>query len=79
MLEEGVVRSRHETTTPPAPRLRVPFARRRGSFDVATYDRLTVLTREIRRLVNVGVAVTLHIGPETYIGNEKVEAMLRWV
>jgi len=56
--EEGAPGAR---ALPPRGAARTALQRRR-SFDAATYDRLRVLTTELRRLVAAGVPVELHLG-----------------
>ena len=63
-----------------APRgYRKPFAERRRAFDLATYDRLTVLTRELRALVNEERAVDLYVSAEAPLDRAKLRTMLRWI
>jgi DNA polymerase III subunit epsilon len=47
--------------------------------DVAAYDRLTVLTREIRRLVSEGREVVLEIPPEHRLDRTRLARVLRWI
>jgi DNA polymerase III subunit epsilon len=49
------------------------------SIDVAAYDRLTVLTREIRRLVSEKREVALQITPDHRLGAAGLARVLRWI
>ena len=62
-------------------RYRKPFAERRRAFDLATYDRLTVLTREIRALVALGKErdVELYVAACAPVDSAKLRTMLRWI
>jgi DNA polymerase-3 subunit epsilon len=48
-------------------------------FDIAAYDRLRVLTTEIRRLVDEGRDVELSLGPEVRLDRGRLAKMLPWV
>ena len=77
VIEQGRVRSRHERFP-----LYKSFDERRRSFDLDTYDRLTVLTQEIRRLVSEDRPLRLHLGPSatlTPLTNDQLRARLRWI
>lgn len=60
-------------------RRRPSFAARRASFDLDTYDRLTVLTQEIRRLSSEARPLRLHVGPSPPLEKARLEAHLRWI
>ncbi|GMR21748.1 MAG: hypothetical protein BMS9Abin37_0063 [Acidobacteriota bacterium] len=85
VIEQGRVRSRHHrfiheqdaTSAHAAPCRR--FDERRRSFDLDTYDRLTVLTKEIRRLVSEDRPLRLHVGPSATLTNDQLRARLRWI
>jgi hypothetical protein len=74
VIERGQIRSRRE---------RFPFCKgfdeRRRAFDLDTYDRLTVLTKEIRRLVSENRPLRLHVGPSTTLTIDQLRARLRWI
>ena len=54
-------------------------AERRRSFDVAAFDRLRVLTTELRSLVDGAGDVELRLGPFARLSRKRVRAVLRWV
>jgi len=54
-------------------------AERRRSFDVAAFDRLRVLTTELRSLVDGAGDVELRLGPYARLSRKRVRAVLRWV
>jgi DNA polymerase-3 subunit epsilon len=55
------------------------LAQRRTVFDVATFDRLRVLTTELRRLADEAAAVELRLGPHAALFRRRLQAVLRWV
>ena len=83
VLENGRVQARHrwtgERNVPLSRSIETPVAERCHYFDLATYDRLIVLTREIRRLLSDGQPIALHIGRAREIGVDRLRAMLRWI
>jgi len=52
---------------------------RRKNFDLVTYDRMRVVTTELRRLVSRGRRVELRLGPKMILSASKLEKTLRWV
>jgi DNA polymerase-3 subunit epsilon len=56
-----------------------PPAERRAAFDVATFDRLRVLTTELRRLATEAASIELRLGPHTRLSRARLQAVLRWV
>ena len=52
---------------------------RQRCFDVKTYDRMRVLTTEIRRLVSEKRAVELRLSPTSVLRKNELERMLAWV
>jgi hypothetical protein len=56
-----------------------PPAERRAAFDVATFDRLRVLTTELRRLAAEAPTVELRLGPQARLSRRRLQAVLRWV
>ena len=83
VLEGGAVQHRldlSEAEPPPAPPKSVrPFAERRRRFDLESYDRMTVLTQEIRRLLSEGREPTLRLGSENLVESSRLERLLKWV
>ena len=78
VIEEGQIRSRQDRFTA-HPATYTTFDERRRSFDLDTYDRLTVLTKEIRRLVSEERPLRLHVGPSATLTNDQLRARLRWI
>ncbi|MBD3422561.1 MAG: hypothetical protein GF398_20790 [Chitinivibrionales bacterium] len=59
--------------------LRRAHSSRRRDFDIACYDRMRVLTAELRRIVKSGRKVYLHVGPQSCLSAECVAQLLQWV
>ena len=57
----------------------IPPQHRRQNIDLNTYDRLRVVTTELRRLISEGRPVELCLGPNVIMGNHQLEKALRWV
>jgi DNA polymerase III subunit epsilon len=56
-----------------------PFAERRASFDVATFDRLRVLTTELRALADGAAGLDLRVGAHARLSTRRLGTVLRWV
>jgi DNA polymerase-3 subunit epsilon len=56
-----------------------PPRQRRRNIDLTTYDRLRVVTTELRRLVSETRRIELRLGPAAMMGNQELERALRWV
>jgi DNA polymerase III epsilon subunit-like protein len=56
-----------------------PSLRRRPPFDRRTYDRLRVLTTELKRIVRDGGSVSVHWGPRRALAPERAAGVLRLV
>jgi hypothetical protein len=65
-------------TQPAGPRVR-PRLERLRCFDAATYDRLRVLTTELRRLVAEGKELELRLGPYVTLDRVALARRLFWV
>jgi hypothetical protein len=52
---------------------------RRASFDVAAFDRLRVLTTELRPLAARDSSVELRLGRHAHLSRARLRAVLRWV
>jgi hypothetical protein len=69
----------------PGARLPVPpgharsLVMRRATFDVATFDRLRVLTTELRTLVKTADSVELRLGLHARLSRRRLSTALRWV
>lgn len=71
-------RAEHKGGTPPIP----PSWQhddRAQSFDIATFDRLRVLTTELRRIATAGGEVTVRLGPRRILAGDRLRKLLRWV
>jgi hypothetical protein len=70
-----------EQEIPTPPDYRLSFAARRKNFDVMTYDRLRVLTTELRRLVSgeVDRHVRLRLSPKVELRRQQLLNLLQWV
>lgn len=66
-------------TAPPPPGWRRAPLQRMRRFDSASYDRLRVLTTEIRRVVGEGAPVTVCLGPGQRLGSRALARRLFWV
>jgi len=55
------------------------LAERRAGFDVAMFDRLRVLTTELRALAAHAASVELRLGPHARLSRGRLQAALRWV
>jgi DNA polymerase-3 subunit epsilon len=64
---------------PIPPRAGRPLHRRQKQLDLATYDRLRVLTTELRRLMAEDRRMKLRLGPTVTMGNNELKKALRWV
>ena len=56
-----------------------PANRRKQNIDLITYDRLRVLTTELRRLVAEDRPIELRLRPTAMLGNPELKKVLRWV
>ncbi len=83
VLESGEVVARRnappETEVPSPAGFRTPRLLRQRNFDVQTYDRLTVLTTELRRLVAQGRHVEVRLSPTIRLDRRKLAGVLGWV
>lgn len=83
VVRGGVVTSRaHLEPGAPGPvppgHARAPAARR-AAFDLVTFDRLRVLTTELRLLAAEAESVDLRLGPHARLSRRRLQAVLRWV
>jgi hypothetical protein len=56
-----------------------PLGERRAAFDLATFDRLRVLTTEVRTLVAEAGRVALRLGPRARLSRRRLQVVLRWI
>jgi len=52
---------------------------RQESFDIATYDRMRIVTTEMRRIIQEGRDIELFLHPGKVLNKEQLEKILRWV
>ena len=65
---------------PPIPKgCRRPVAARREAFTLATFDRLRVLTTELKRLIAAGAPVALRLGVGPALDESRLASALWWV
>jgi len=55
------------------------LAARREAFTLACFDRLRVLTTELKRLVGAGAPVTVRLGPAPPLADARLASVLWWV
>lgn len=67
----------HETPTPPGYRNR--FERRLRSFDIMTYDRMRVVTTEMRKIVFDRRAIELRLSPQNTLDRTSLARILKWI
>jgi DNA polymerase III subunit epsilon len=83
VIEKGKVASSAavDTNAPPPipPGHRRPAAGRREAFTVASFDRLRVLTTELKRLIAAGAPVALRLGVGPALGESRLASALWWV
>jgi DNA polymerase-3 subunit epsilon len=61
------------------PRFDRPFHRRQTHLSLIAYDRLRVLTTELRRLISENRVIELRLGPTVTLRNDELKRALRWV
>lgn len=67
------------THPPPPPEAQVPLRVRLARFDLATYDRMRVLSTELRRLVTDADTVELRLARSVWLDRERLSRTLAWV
>ncbi len=83
VFEKGRVIQRNElitggeTVTPPA--FARSFHERQKNIDLKTYDRLRVVTTEIRRIISEGRHIELRLGPKATLRRRQLIKALQWV
>jgi DNA polymerase-3 subunit epsilon len=66
-------------TPPIPPGYRRPVAARREAFTLGSFDRLRVLTTELKRLIAAGAPVALRLGVEPALDESRLASALWWV
>lgn len=54
-------------------------SKRLKCFNIGTYDRIRVVTTEIRRLISEGRPAKVYLSPSLVLKNEKLKKLLKWV
>ena len=75
------MRAAVDANAPPRipPGYRRPVAARREAFTLASFDRLRVLTTELKRLIAAGAPVSLRLGVEPALEESRLASALWWV
>jgi DNA polymerase-3 subunit epsilon len=83
VIENGEVvlsRTVDANATPPIPTgYRRPVAARREAFTLASFDRMRVLTTELKRLTGAGAPVALRLGIAPALQESRLASALWWV
>jgi hypothetical protein len=83
VIEKGEVAlsAAADANAPPPipPGYRRPVAARRQAFTVASFDRLRVLTTELKRLIAAGAPVALRLGAGPPLDESRLASALWWV
>jgi DNA polymerase III subunit epsilon len=83
VIENGEValsRAADANATPPIPPgHRRPVTARRAAFSLASFDRLRVLTTELKRLIAAGAPVALRLGAGPALDEPRLASALWWV
>src|SRR5205085_1400237 len=67
------------TLPPIPPGHRRPIGERRGAFTLARYDRLSVLTGELKRMTATGAPVALRLAGSAPLTGPRLASALSWV
>jgi hypothetical protein len=83
VIENGDITARTDVdrvSTPPIPPgARRPVAARHEAFTVARFDRLRVLTTELKRLVATRAPVAVRLGVSRPLAGRRLAALLTWL
>jgi DNA polymerase-3 subunit epsilon len=83
LFEDGAVGHRQELPIAKKIPLAAGYAKRiayrQKIFDLTTYERLRVVTTELRRLVTEGRKVEIRVGPNAILSRRQLAKMLPWV
>jgi DNA polymerase-3 subunit epsilon len=77
VIEQGEVQATIATQPPPG--YAKTFRDRQKNMDLTTYDRMRVVTTEIRRIVTEGRSIELRLAPTVSLGRRELVKALRWV
>jgi DNA polymerase-3 subunit epsilon len=73
----GWVREAQDLPLPPGHNKR--YEARKHNFDIVTWDRLRVLSTEIRRIVGSGTWIQVKLGPKALLDRSALERLFKWV
>jgi DNA polymerase-3 subunit epsilon len=83
IIRAGKIAERYhlgENQLPPQPPgFRKPILDRQESFDLAAYDRLSILTTELKRLSGSGRTIELRLGKRSMLTESQLERVLGWL
>ena len=83
VIEKGEVAlsAAEDANAPPPvpPGYRRPVAARRAAFTLGAFDRLRVLTTELKRLITAGAPVALRLGAGRALEEQRLASALWWV
>jgi DNA polymerase-3 subunit epsilon len=83
VIKKGEITDRHVLGAgilpPLPPGYRTGYRARQRNFDLITYDRLRVMTTELRRLVSEGRLVELRLGRRPILRHKELVRALNWV
>jgi DNA polymerase-3 subunit epsilon len=77
VIRQGQFETIRETESPPG--CAISFRERQNNIDLITYDRLRVLTTELRRIVSEDRNIELCLGPGRTLGRQQLIKALQWV
>jgi hypothetical protein len=77
VFKQNNVKTGEETPIPPG--CAKSFRARQKNINLITYDRLRVVTTELRRLLSEGRDVELRLGPGVTLNRQGIIKVLRWV
>jgi len=83
VFENGAVIHRGEVKAAvkiqPPPGYANSFRARQNNVDLITYDRMRVVTTELRRILSEGRYIELRLDPKVTLGRRKLTKALRWI
>jgi DNA polymerase-3 subunit epsilon len=77
VVNRNIVKTAEEIPIPPG--CTKSFRSRQKNMNLITYDRLRVLTTELRRLVSEGRDIEVRLGPGVTLNRRGIAKVLRWV
>lgn len=76
-VDRNIVKTAEEIPVPPG--RAKSFRSRQNNIDLITYDRLRVVTTELRRLVSEGRDIKLRLNPGVILNRRGIAKVLQWV